>query len=127
MKILLDTHAFLWLVANQKLSQRAVDVFLDRDNQLFLSAASYWEICVKNSLGKLILVEDWQQVLDREMQANDVRWLSIEKAHCQAIVGLPWLHRDPFDRLLIAQALCEDMTILTADANIQQYSVATLW
>jgi PIN domain nuclease of toxin-antitoxin system len=61
------------------------------------------------------------------MRANDIRWLPIEKAHCQAIIALPWIHRDPFDRLLIGQALHEGMTILTADEQIQQYDVTTIW
>lgn len=127
MRLLLDTHAFLRLISNQKLSQLAEDTFLDPENQLFLSVASYWEICIKISIGKLSLAENWVQVFEREMQVNVIRWLPIEKAHCQVIIGLPWMHRDPFDRLLIAQARCEGMTILTADANIQQYDVATIW
>ena len=127
MKLLLDTHAFLWLISNQKLSQRASDAFLDTSNQLFLSAASYWEICIKRSVGKLVLAEGWEQSLEREMRANDIRWLPIERAHCQAIIELPWIHRDPFDRLLIAQAREEGMAILTADEYIPQYGIATIW
>lgn len=127
MKLLLDTQVFLWVINNQKLSQRARAAFLDTSNLLFLSAASYWEICIKQSVGKLGLAEDWQQSFEREMRANDIRWLSIEKAHCQAIGALPWIHRDPFDRLLIGQALHEGMTILTADEQIHQYDVATIW
>ena len=127
MKLLLDTQVFLWVINNQKLSQRARAAFLDTSNQLFLSAASYWEICIKQSIGKLGLAEDWQQSFEREMRANDIRWLPIERAHCQAIIALPWIHRDPFDRLLIGQALHEGMTILTADEQIQQYDVTTIW
>lgn len=127
MKLLLDTHAFLWLIGNQRLSQRAGAAFLDPSNQLFLSAASYWEICIKRSIGKLVLAEDWKQSVEREMQINDIRWLPIERSHCQAIIGLPWIHRDPFDRLLIAQAREEGMAILTADEYIPQYGVATIW
>jgi PIN domain nuclease of toxin-antitoxin system len=126
-KLLLDTQVFLWVINNQRLSQRARAAFLDTSNQLFLSAASYWEICIKQSIGKLGLAEDWQQSFEREMRANDIRWLPIEKAHCQAIIALPWIHRDPFDRLLIGQALHEGMTILTADEQIQQYDVTTIW
>jgi PIN domain nuclease of toxin-antitoxin system len=126
-KLLLDTHAFLWLISNQKLSQRASDAFLDLRNQLFLSAASYWEICIKRSIGKLVLAEDWEQSVERELRINDIRWLPIERAHCQAIIELPWIHRDPFDRLLIAQARLEDMAILTADGHIAQYGITTIW
>jgi PIN domain nuclease of toxin-antitoxin system len=126
-KLLLDTQVFLWVINNQKLSRQARDAFLDTGNQLFLSAASYWEICIKQSIGKLGLAEDWQQSFEREMRANDIRWLPIEKAHCQAIIALPWIHRDPFDRLLIGQALHEGMTIPTSDEQIRQYAVATIW
>lgn len=127
MKLLLDTQVFLWAVSNQKLSQRARDAFLDTNNQLFLSAASYWEICIKQSIGKLLLAGDWQQSFERELQINDIRWLPIERGHCQAVIALPWLHRDPFDRLLIGQALHEGMTILTDDGQIRRYGVATVW
>jgi PIN domain nuclease of toxin-antitoxin system len=126
-KLLLDTQVFLWVINNQKLSQQARAAFLDTGNQLFLSAASYWEICIKQSVGKLGLAQNWQLSFEQELRANDIRWLPIEKAHCQAIIALPWIHRDPFDRLLIGQALHEGMTILTADEHIQQYSVATIW
>ena len=127
MKLLLDTQVFLWVINNQKLSWRAKEAFLDTGNELFLSAASYWEICIKQSIGKLGLAEDWQHSFEREIRANDIRWLPIDKAHCQAIIALSWNHRDPFDRLLIGQALHEGMTILTSDAQIQQYAVATIW
>jgi PIN domain nuclease of toxin-antitoxin system len=126
-KLLLDTQVFLWVINNQKLSLQARDAFLDTGNQLFLSAASYWEICIKQSVDKLGLAEDWQHSFEREIRANDMRWLPIEKAHCQAIMALPWIHRDPFDRLLIGQALHEGMTILTSDGQIRQYAVATIW
>ena len=127
MKLLLDTHAFLWSITNGKLSKTAQEAFLDPENELYLSAASYWEICIKNSLGKLLLAKDWQASVDQEMEINHIKWLSIAKTHCQEVIQLPWLHRDPFDRLLIAQARYEAMTVLTADPNIHQYAIPTLW
>lgn len=127
MKLLLDTQAFLWVINNHKLSQCARDAFLDPSNQLFLSAASYWEICIKRSIGKLVLADDWQQRFEQEMKANDIRWLPIERTHCQAIIALPWIHRDPFDRLLIAQASQEGMAIVTTDDQIPQYGITTIW
>lgn len=127
MKLLLDTHAFLWSVSGQGLSPRAQEAFLDTNNELYLSAASYWEICIKQEFGKLVLAEGWEKALDREMLVNNIRWLPIEKAHCRAIAELPSFHRDPFDRLLIAQARCEGMAILTANANIRRYDVPTIW
>lgn len=127
MKLLLDTHAFLWFMKGENLSQKAQDAFLAIDNDLYLSAASYWEICIKHSLGKLDLDKDWNEVFDREMLLNGIKWLPIEKEHSQGIIALPMIHRDPFDRLLIAQAYAEGMTLLTADSNIEQYDIPTIW
>ena len=127
MKLMLDTHAFLWFMQGENLSQTAQKAFLDTNNDLYFSAASYWEICIKHSLGKLELAGNWAKLFDQEMTVNTVRWLPIEKEHSRDIIGLPMLHRDPFDRLLIAQARVEGMTLLTADSQIQQYDIPTLW
>lgn len=127
MKILLDTHVFIWSATVDKLSQAATEAFLDTKNELYLSVASYWEMAIKISLGKLTLDENWIQRVDDMMSKNQLRWLAIDKAHCQVITTLPHLHGDPFDRLLIAQALVEEMTLMTADAKIRQYTVPILW
>lgn len=127
MKLLLDTHAFLWLMQGENLSQTAQEAFLDTNNDLYFSAASYWEICIKHSLGKLELAGNWDKLFDREMMVNTIRWLPIEKEYSRGTISLPMLHRDPFDRLLISQARTEGMTLLTADTNIRQYDVPTLW
>ena len=128
MRLLLDTHAFLWSIhGDKRLSKNAKEAFLDTENKLYLSAVSYWEICIKQSLGKLGLVPDWQRLVDTELAANGIEWLTIEKTHCRAVLHLPILHRDPFDRLLVAQAQVEDMTLLTEDGNIRKYSVETIW
>ncbi len=127
MKLLLDTHVFLWIVGDGPLSQRARRSFLDRENEVYLSAASYWEISIKVSIGRLSLTDDWMEIFDREIAVNGIKWLPIKKEHCWGIVNLPMIHRDPFDRLLIAQALFEQMTLLTADDSIQQYNVPIVW
>jgi PIN domain nuclease of toxin-antitoxin system len=126
-RLLLDTHVFLWAIDGQELSAPATEAFLDTNNQLFFSAASYWEICIKSSLGKLTLSPAWRQLFDQEMLANQVQWLPIEKSHCWQLLQLPFLHRDPFDRLLIAQAQVEGMTLLSSDAQFQHYAVTILW
>jgi PIN domain nuclease of toxin-antitoxin system len=127
-KVLLDTHALLWAFQDHdKLSQKAKDVFLNPDNALFLSMASYWEICLKQSVGKLELAKNWRETIERELSENSIAWLKIEKVHCEGLLKLPWQHRDPFDRLLIVQAQLEGMTILTVDENIQSYKVKTIW
>ena len=126
-KLLLDTHTFLWAVAGQGLSAAATTAFLDTSNRLYFSAASYWEICIKLSLGKLTLAPDWRQQFEQEMKINQIQWQPITPEHCWQLTQLPFLHRDPFDRLLIAQAQVEGMTVLTGDSQIHHYSVATLW
>ena len=128
MKVLLDTHAFLWLIqGDERVSREAEAIFLECDNELFFSAASYWEICIKQSLGKLGLTFGWQEILNTELAVNSVSWLDIKKAHCQGLLHLPQHHSDPFDRLLISQAVAENMVLLSADANIGKYTVKTVW
>ena len=89
--------------------------------------ASRIDKLLKHHLGKLPLKTGWFDAVEVEMQFNDIRWLNIEIIHCQNIIGLADIHRDPFDRLLIAQARTGGMTILTADERIQQYPVTTAW
>lgn len=126
-KLLLDTHTFLWAVTGQGLSAAATTAFLDTANRLHFSAASYWEICIKLSLGKLALAPDWRQRFEQEMKINQIQWLPIASEHCWQLTQLPFLHCDPFDRLLIAQAQVEGMILLTGDSQIHQYPVVTLW
>lgn len=127
MKLLIDTHAFLWFIRGENLSKIAQDTFLNVENELYFSAVSYWEICIKFSLGKLELANNWDKMFEREMTINGIKWLSIEKAHSQGIITLPMIHRDPFDRLLIAQAHVEGMVLLTADSQIRKYDIQTVW
>jgi PIN domain nuclease of toxin-antitoxin system len=99
-KVLLDTHVFIWSATRKSLSLTATAVFLDSANELYFSLASYWEIAIKVSLGKLVLDANWMQQIDEEMVANSIQWLPIAKEHCQQVTALPHLHGDPFDRLL---------------------------
>jgi PIN domain nuclease of toxin-antitoxin system len=128
MKILLDTHALLWCFSDsESLSQKASETFLNTENSLFISAASYWEICLKISIGKLSLDRHWEKTIEREMGRNGIQWLNLEKQHFIAVINLPWIHRDPFDRILVAQAVCERMSIMTSDDNIRRYNIKTIW
>ena len=102
MKLLLDTHVFLWMMAGENLSATARQVLLDPQNDLYLSAASYWEICIKLSLGKLQLSPQSAEVFNDEMKVNRILWLPVERSHCRSLLDLPQIHGDPFDRLLIA-------------------------
>ena len=127
MSYLLDTHVFLSIVWGSTLSQTVRDIYLDPDNSVFLSAASYWEISIKISIGKLRVTDNWQTRFDNEIAASRIQWLPISKTHCRRVTVLPWHHNDPFDRMLVAQALDEDMILLTSDANIRKYAAFTLW
>ncbi len=128
MQLLIDTHIFLWMINNEaSLSEKSTVALLDPKNNLFFSAASYWEICIKISIGKLTLGKSWKRAMDRELEYNGIQWLPIRKNHSQAICALPGIHKDPFDRMLIAQAQCEKMTIVTADRLVQKYPVKWIW
>lgn len=109
------------------MSRTADAAFLNPDNSLYLSAASYWEICIKLSIGKLALPGNWQETADLAMMINNIRWLPVEQAHCLELLTLPRHHRDPFDRLLIAQARAEGLSVLSADPNFGRYDVPVVW
>jgi PIN domain nuclease of toxin-antitoxin system len=122
-RILLDTRFVLWWLADDlDLGERARELIAAPENLIFYSAASIWEIRIKHALGKLDLPDEFADALDR--QAFEPLAISVDHAH--AVQDLPQLHRDPFDRLLIAQARCERLTILTRDGIIGQYDVATV-
>jgi len=128
MKVLLDTHAFLWLLTGDKrLSETAQKTFLDPGNSLFFSAASFWEICIKKSLGKLSLKSGWFKTIQDEMKVNTIQWLPVEMLHCVELTKLPFHHRDPFDRMLIAQAMVEDLQLLSRDESLSAYEIKRIW
>jgi PIN domain nuclease of toxin-antitoxin system len=122
MKLLLDTHLLLWAVEDSpRLSKIARRLINDPDNDLFFSAASLWEIAIKNGLGRSDFVVD-PRLLRRELLDNGYNDLPISSSHAVAIDSLPPIHKDPFDRLLVAQANVEGITLLTTDALVAQYS-----
>ena len=128
MKVLLDTHAFLWLITDDdQLSENARQTFLNPENSLFFSAASFWEICIKKSLGKISLKDGWFQTIQKEMGINTIQWIPIEMTHCAEVTGLPFHHRDPFDRMLIAQAIVEEMKLLSRDSHLSDYAIELIW
>ena len=128
MKLLVDTQAFLWFInGSRALSNRGKSSLENEAHTIYFSAASYWEICIKISLGKLQLATGWQTTIFDQLVGNNFIWLPIKREHCEEIVLLPWLHRDPFDRLLIAQAICDRLVLVTSDKNFRGYSVPTLW
>ena len=128
MNVLLDTHALLWsITGDDRLSKTAEKTFLDPENNLYFSAASFWEICIKMSLGKLSLKSGWFKIIQEEMRTNAVQWLPVEMQHCVELTELPFHHRDPFDRMLIAQAMFEDLQLLSRDHRLSAYEIERIW
>jgi PIN domain nuclease of toxin-antitoxin system len=128
MKILLDTNSFLWFISgSERLSINARDRIADLDNQLFLSSASLWEIAIKVSIGKLELLQPYNQLIPQQLEENDINILPIELSHLTTVVELPFYHRDPFDRLIIAQALTEDLPVVSPDSLFSQYAIKLIW
>jgi PIN domain nuclease of toxin-antitoxin system len=120
LKLLLDTHLLLWASLRGPLSTRAAGLISDPENTPLFSAASIWEIAIKSGLGRSDFILD-AGVFRRELLESGYEELSITGAHAAAVATLPDLHRDPFDRILIAQAIVEAVTLLTADAAVLAY------
>ncbi len=128
MKYLLDTHTFLWWITNNDmLSDRVRDVISYGKNILYLSAASGWEIIVKMGLGRLQLPNDPDKVIPEQMSLNSIEGLPIQMSHALHVHSLPRHHRDPFDRILVAQSQLEGLAIITSDPQIAQYDVEVVW
>ncbi len=128
MKLLLDTCAFLWIVADApELSPRARDLFKDADNEVYLSAASAWEIAVKQGLGRLPLPDTPDRFVREMREAHGITALPIDEESALHVSRLPAIHRDPFDRMLVSQAIVHGLTILTPDALVAQYPARTTW
>jgi PIN domain nuclease of toxin-antitoxin system len=124
MNLLLDTQVFLWFIsADRRLPDAWKELIRDRANAVFLSVASVWEAVIKSQLGKLPLPEAAEMYLPRQRQQHLIASLPIDEGSLAHLAGLPSLHRDPFDRMLISQALQHDLVIMTADDLIRAYPV----
>jgi PIN domain nuclease of toxin-antitoxin system len=122
MSLLLDTHVVLWWLADDPQLPDGVKDLLDHEPDARVSAATIWEIAIKQSLGKIIAPDD----LPERVRGSGFRELPVSFSHAMAAGRLPPVHRDPFDRMLVAQARCEELTLVTRDANCQRYEVAVL-
>lgn len=130
MRVLLDTHAFLWFVAGDvSLSASARAAIEDPNNDVFVSIASAWEVAIKTSLGKLSVdAPSVGEFFEEQMDANGLAYLAIDPPHVFRVATLPFHHRDPFDRLLVAQALEEEIPLVTREvATFERYGAALLW
>jgi PIN domain nuclease of toxin-antitoxin system len=127
MNLLLDTHVFLWFVNDHpKLSNHLKDLIEDDDNVSYLSMASLWEMSIKFNLGKLTLEPDYEEFVEREVITSRIKLLKIELEHLKINAALPFHHRDPFDRLIIAQAVVENLPIISVDSAFDKYSVTLI-
>lgn len=128
MTIILDTHTFLWFIAGDaKLSPHARSLIEDPGNRVLLSIVSLWEIVVKAKTGKLPLSRSFSDLIRHDVDGNGIEVLPTTVAHLEALTLLPLHHRDPFDRLLIAQSIAEGFPIVGVDSAFDQYSVTRLW
>jgi PIN domain nuclease of toxin-antitoxin system len=128
MKLLLDTQSFLWFISgNPKLSESARQLIEAADNQTFLSMASLWEMGIKISLGKLALDQPFETLIPEQITQNGVEVLHIQFSHISVVASLPFHHRDPFDRLIAAQASVEEMLIISSDEAFDAYDVKRMW
>lgn len=127
-RALLDTHSFLWFISgDERLSHSAREVIEDRENAVLVSMASLWEIAIKHGLGKLSLERPFVQLIPEQLERQRIGVLGIELAHVAELTRLPLHHRDPFDRLLVAQARAEGLPIVSVDGALDAYGVERIW
>ena len=123
----MDTHVLLWTMFEpQKLSQLAREIIIDTSKPKFISITSVWEVAIKNRIGKLPLSMGVDEIFNK-LDASNAGIVGIDHQHIEIYATLPLLHRDPFDGIIIATAVLEKMTIITADENIQKYDVPWIW
>lgn len=128
MKLLLDTHAFLWFIAgDRQLDVYARQLIEEPSNERYLSVASIWEITIKSSLGRLIVPLPPSTLIREQIWANAINLLAITSEHLDTLHALPYHHKDPFDRLVIAQAIQEGMSLVTKDEAFDTYNVQIVW
>jgi PIN domain nuclease of toxin-antitoxin system len=127
MKLLLDTHAFLWFIDDSPRLSAQAKALLESDVELMISAASLWEIAIKGSLGKLTLAQPYETFIPQQLEQNSIEILPSELEHISVVATLPFHHRDPFDRLLLAQAMVEQLPVVSADTVFDMYAIERLW
>jgi PIN domain nuclease of toxin-antitoxin system len=128
LRLLLDTCTFLWLIAgSDELSDRSRQLFSEPVNEVYLSAVSTWEICVKHALGRLPLPQPPRQFIPQQRDQHGIEPLSLDEESVLHLAQLPHYHRDPFDRMLVCQAVAHGLTLLTPDTDIARYPVPTVW
>ena len=128
MRYLVDTQAFFWFIEDHPgLSSTGREIIAEADNEILMSPASYWEIAIKVSLGKWILNRPYPELLDIAIVQYGFQILPILPVHTECLLTLPFHHRDPFDRLLISQAMIEQIPLVSADSTMDAYSIERRW
>jgi PIN domain nuclease of toxin-antitoxin system len=128
MRYLLDTHSLLWIVDDHPdLGSHAKNIYLNEEMEIFVSIASIWEIAIKTSLNKLEIPGTLAEFVKEHIRGNKIDIMSIELKHLYHLETLPYYHRDPFDRILISQALAENIPVLTRDLAFDKYPVQRIW
>ncbi|MFB8788201.1 MAG: type II toxin-antitoxin system VapC family toxin [Potamolinea sp.] len=128
MRLLLDTHIFIWYILdNRKISPTVRALIDDQDNEILLSIASIWEMAIKHSSGKLSFGMPFELFIEQQLSVNTIELLKINLDHINVVASLPFHHRDPFDRLLIAQTMVEQIPILSADSVFDNYLIERLF
>lgn len=128
MRVLLDTHVFMWWInEDARLSREAVNVLAAGENELLFSAASGWEMAIKLGLGKLTVNDDLGPYISRHLAENAMVALPVSLSHAVGVTRLPAHHRDPFDRLLVAQAMVEGVPLVSADPQVARYPIDVIW
>jgi PIN domain nuclease of toxin-antitoxin system len=128
MRYLLDTQSLLWLVIDDpRLTPQVRFTFLDNQNETFLSIASLWEMAIKISLDKLFIEGSLESFTEKHILANDIQFLPVEPSHICRLEKLPFHHRDPFDRIIIAQAIEENLSIIGSDQVFDKYRIKRIW
>ena len=128
MRLLLDTHAFLWFITDDpSLSAVARALIADASNEILVSPASYWEIAIKIRIGKYPLSAPYETFITQGIDGNGFKVLPIEPRHTAVLTTMPFHHRDPFDRLIVAQAVVEQVPLVSVDAVLDAYGVQRMW
>jgi len=128
MNFLLDTHAFLWFIdGSARLSQQARELIEDQANTKLVSIASFWEMGIKMSLGRLNLAQSFEELIPRQLQMNGFDLLPLRIPHIARIISLPFHHRDPFDRVIVGQCMAEDLSLVSADSAFDKYPICRRW
>lgn len=128
MRVLIDTHVFIWYIQNnEKLPSPMFTLINDGRNEIVFSTASIWEMAIKQSTGKLNLGVPYASFIKEQMRLNSIELLPIKLEHIEVVASLPFHHHDPFDRLLISQAMVEDLPVVSVDSAFSSYPVQIIW